>query len=398
MKTVFIVDDELLSRQSLKTSITWENYGYRLFGESSNGEQALKIISSLHPDVIITDIKMPVMDGLELLRHLKDINEPAKVIVMSCYDEFDYVREAMRLGAIDYLLKHTYEESDLVELLHKLDSIFLKEQTTGEGLKILRQEIFLKIINNNVSKDELNNYIDNDIIPELKSLYMIACFQLSSHKQHILSQQDTQSFTDYIHHSYSGQTPCQLLLLKEEGNNFSLIFAGDNQTSIASLKTEIKNILSHLYQFFESRNISWISGISCHAYSDWNDLKEAYEEAQEMLGEDTEFLGCSTKILAAVDYIKTNYSRAITLEDIAEYAGISRIYLSQSFKKETGQNISDYLIQYRLKKAKKLLLTSNLKVYTIAEMCGFGSVQYFGQIFKKMTGFSPYQFKDNLSS
>ena len=55
-------------------------------------------------------------------------------------------------------------------------------------------------------------------------------------------------------------------------------------------------------------------------------------------------------------------------------------------------------IQYRLKKAKKLLLTSNLKVYTIAEMCGFGSVQYFGQIFKKMTGFSPYQFKDNLSS
>lgn len=398
MKTVFIVDDELLSRQSLKTSITWENYGYCLCGESSNGEQALKIISSLHPDVIITDIKMPVMDGLELLRHLKDINEPAKVIVMSCYDEFDYVREAMRLGAIDYLLKHTYEESDLVELLHKLDSIFLKEQTTGEGLKILRQEIFLKIINNNVSKDELNNYIDNDIIPELKSLYMIACFQLSSHKQHILSQQDTQSFTDYIHHSYSGQTPCQLLLLKEEGNNFSLIFAGDNQTSIASLKTEIKNILSHLYQFFESQNISWISGISCHAYSDWNDLKEAYEEAQEMLGEDTEFLGCSTKILAAVDYIKTNYSRAITLEDIAEYAGISRIYLSQSFKKETGQNISDYLIQYRLKKAKKLLLTSNLKVYTIAEMCGFGSVQYFGQIFKKMTGFSPYQFKDNLSS
>ena len=398
MKTVFLVDDELLSRQSLKTSITWENYGYRLCGESSNGEQALKIISSLHPDVIITDIKMPVMDGLELLRHLKDINEPAKVIVMSCYDEFDYVREAMRLGAIDYLLKHTYEESDLVELLHKLDSIFLKEQTTGEGLKILRQEIFLKIINNNVSKDELNNYIDNDIIPELKSLYMIACFQLSSHKQHILSQQDTQSFTDYIHHSYSGQTPCQLLLLKEEGNNFSLIFAGDNQTSIASLKTEIKNILSHLYQFFESQNISWISGISCHAYSDWNDLKEAYEEAQEMLGEDTEFLGCSTKILAAVDYIKTNYSRAITLEDIAEYAGISRIYLSQSFKKETGQNISDYLIQYRLKKAKKLLLTSNLKVYTIAEMCGFGSVQYFGQIFKKMTGFSPYQFKDNLSS
>ena len=139
----------------------------------------------------------------------------------------------------------------------------------------------------------------------------------------------------------------------------------------------------------------WIAGISTHAYSHWKDLQEAYGEAYEMLGEETEFLGCSSKILSAIDYMKTNYSRAITLEDIAEYVGISRIYLSQIFKKETGINISDFLIQYRLKKAKKLLLTSNLKVYTIAEMCGFGSVQYFGQIFKKMTGFSPYQFKDN---
>lgn len=395
MKTVFIVDDELLSRQSLKTGISWEDYGYRLCGEASNGERALALISSLHPDVIITDIKMPVMDGLELLRHLKKCDEPAKVIVLSCYDEFDYVREAMRLGAIDYLLKHTYEEGDLAALLHKLDSLFIKEQTAGEGLKFLRQEIFHKIINSSLSSEEWNTYITNNVIPELKSVYMAACFQLSSAQQRSLSVQDAEAFTDYIGRSSAERSRCQLLLLKEEGNNYCLIFADGTGASIAGLKTDIKAFLSGLYQFLDSRHISWVSGISCHAYSDWKDLKEAYEDAREMLGEDMEFLGCSPKILAAVDYIKTNYSRAVTLEDIAEYAGISRIYLSQSFKKETGRNISDYLIQYRLKKAKKLLLTSNLKVYTIAEMCGFGSVQYFGQIFKKMTGFSPYQFKEN---
>ena len=71
------------------------------------------------------------------------------------------------------------------------------------------------------------------------------------------------------------------------------------------------------------------------------------------------------------------------------------MYLSQTFKKETNKNIWDYLAQYRLSKAKELLLTSNLKIYAIAELCGFGSPQYFNKIFKRLTGFSPYQFKDN---
>ena len=96
-----------------------------------------------------------------------------------------------------------------------------------------------------------------------------------------------------------------------------------------------------------------------------------------------------------VEFIRNNYARQICLEDIAEYAGVSRVYLSQIFKKETGKNISDYLVEYRLGKAKELLLNSNLKIYTIAELCGFGSAQYFNKIFKKMNGISPYQLKDN---
>lgn len=63
MKKVFIVDDELLSRQSLKSGIIWENFGYRLCGEAANGKQALELIATLRPDVVFTDIKMPVMDG-----------------------------------------------------------------------------------------------------------------------------------------------------------------------------------------------------------------------------------------------------------------------------------------------------------------------------------------------
>ena len=115
MKTVFIVDDELLSRQSLKTSITWENYGYRLCGESSNGEQALKIISSLHPDVIITDIKMPVMDGLEAARQIRASARPDRripIVALSANAFDEDTQRSLDAGMQAHLAKPV----DIIEL------------------------------------------------------------------------------------------------------------------------------------------------------------------------------------------------------------------------------------------------------------------------------------------
>ena len=273
MKKVFIVDDELLSRQSLKSGIIWENFGYRLCGEAANGKQALELIATLRPDVVFTDIKMPVMDGLELLRQLKAVQNPAKVIVLSCYDEFDYVREALRLGAVDYLLKHTCEETDLAALLKRLDSIFRKELTAGEGLRVLRQEILHKLIHNDLSDSEIHNHIINGIIPDLQSCYMTGCFQLSSSGNENLSETDAQELFRYINNCCPEAASGRLLLFREEANIYCLILTNDTQSSIADLKTDLKAVLTMVYQFFESRNISWIAGISTHAYSHWKDLQ-----------------------------------------------------------------------------------------------------------------------------
>ena len=138
-----------------------------------------------------------------------------------------------------------------------------------------------------------------------------------------------------------------------------------------------------------------LTGVTCRMFCRWEDLREAVKEAKDLTQGGEEYLACSAKVISAIEFIRNNYARQICLEDIAEYAGVSRVYLSQIFKKETGKNISDYLVEYRLGKAKELLLNSNLKIYTIAELCGFGSAQYFNKIFKKMNGISPYQLKDN---
>ena len=103
---ILIVDDDATVRIGLKTLIAWEQYGYRLVGEAANGQQAIEIVHREQPHIIITDMKMPVMDGLTLIKTLKN-EEGFSVafLVLSSYDDFELVKGAMKLGAVDYFLK-----------------------------------------------------------------------------------------------------------------------------------------------------------------------------------------------------------------------------------------------------------------------------------------------------
>ena len=118
---ILIVDDDATVRIGLKTLIAWEQYGYRLVGEAANGQQAIEIVHREQPHIIITDMKMPVMDGLTLIKTLKN-EEGFSVafLVLSSYDDFELVKGAMKLGAVDYFLKL---ELDVHMLLSCLDEV-----------------------------------------------------------------------------------------------------------------------------------------------------------------------------------------------------------------------------------------------------------------------------------
>ena len=115
---VLLVDDEPMIRFGLRSAVNWEQEGLRLAGEASNGKTALEAMSRERIDILITDIKMPVMDGIELTREAKRSNPGIKVIFVSSYNDFEYAREAVKLGVVvDYLLKPTMEPGDLVNIL-----------------------------------------------------------------------------------------------------------------------------------------------------------------------------------------------------------------------------------------------------------------------------------------
>ena len=136
---ILIVEDEFLLRQGIKNLVHWEQEGFQVVGETNNGKEALQLIESLHPHLVITDIVMPIMDGIELTGIIQERYPEIKVVVLSSYSDFEYIKSAMKNGAEDYLLKPTMNPDSLLKAVQsaasKLNlSAFQKQQTIPEQM------------------------------------------------------------------------------------------------------------------------------------------------------------------------------------------------------------------------------------------------------------------------
>lgn len=120
MFKLMIVDDELLMRIGIRSMLEWEKHGFQIVGEASNGKEAVGVALSVSPDLIISDIKMPVMDGLEMIRELSPRLPECQFVILSNFDDFQFVKEALRLGASDYLIKSEIRHEMLVEVLDRI--------------------------------------------------------------------------------------------------------------------------------------------------------------------------------------------------------------------------------------------------------------------------------------
>lgn len=134
MFKIFLVEDEFAVRERMKRNINWEEHGFVLIGEAGDGEIAYPMILEKEPDIVITDIKMPFMDGLELSRLVKASIPQVKIIILSGYDEFDYAKQAIGIGITDYLLKPIAAKK-LIESMKKVALIIEKERVQEAHLK-----------------------------------------------------------------------------------------------------------------------------------------------------------------------------------------------------------------------------------------------------------------------
>lgn len=167
MHKVLIIDDDRIIRKGLITTIPWEKYGFQIIGEAPDGEQGLKIIEECHPHIVISDIKMPFMDGLDMAHIIRERYPTIKVILLTGYNDFNYAHKAIKVRAFDYLLKPIDKEI-LLEKVQKAavewDEENKAQRRISEANPFYRQTFFKKILEHHGAEDE------EDLLQEARSL------------------------------------------------------------------------------------------------------------------------------------------------------------------------------------------------------------------------------------
>ncbi len=166
MIKVFLVEDEIIIREAIHKMIPWAEYGFELIGEAKDGEMALPLIKKSKPDVLITDIKMPFMDGLTLSRLVKKDLPNTKIIIISGYDDFDYARQAITLGIEQYLLK-PISKDEFLEVLEGIRSKYEKENE--QKLYYQKFENEIKAYEKNAQRDFFELLVSEDV--DLQRIY-----------------------------------------------------------------------------------------------------------------------------------------------------------------------------------------------------------------------------------
>ncbi|MFC5702699.1 response regulator [Cohnella faecalis] len=164
MWKVLLVEDEMFVRESIKMIVNWEELGFTILGEANNGEEALQLLKDKHFDLVITDIKMPVMDGVELLKQARELDLNCKFIMLSCLNEFEYVRQALEFGASNYILKLSMSITSLVESLTKIKAELEEHsQYSDQKINLFYQQIWGKITDADHDEHEVVPFIIHEL-------------------------------------------------------------------------------------------------------------------------------------------------------------------------------------------------------------------------------------------
>lgn len=173
MGKVMIVDDELLVRVGLRSTISWQKYGFTIVADAANGQEAIQKFNATDPDILITDIRMPGMDGIELIKILKQKKPKLKTVILTNYDDFAYTQEALKLGADEYLLKSTLDNQTLLPILKRLWSKVQQESVEDQRLEKLQKQALLglfllkKHFVESLINDELDEQVYHDFLQDL---------------------------------------------------------------------------------------------------------------------------------------------------------------------------------------------------------------------------------------
>lgn len=488
---IVIVEDEIKIRNGLSRLLS-AHENTEVVGKAKNGREGIELIEELRPDLVVTDIQMPEMNGLDMLDELKEKGIKCHSIILTGYAEFDYARRAVSAGADDYLLKPiTVDDVERVlltinkkigveaaqldadpaiylrtliagtlelsmENIQKINRVFGIHD--GESMWLLYGRFPEKIV-----EDELGARFDDSLAmtsldesnglcllyrqavnsEEMAAMIKRRISVISSAKNSIWtlgeltdisnltsklddlrknilyamalgdisvitkSDYEQKEFPDYPYSSEM-EKEIEKILMTGDGEVFekwcndftdTLKKGRYNPFSVRVAVSNISNYIMQLASRMWTRKLKPLADVDAPLkISRALLLREMLEPLKEqvriiLLRENERENIRNYTLLKAISYIREHYQEKISQEEVADYLAITPEYLSTLFHREMNINFSAFVNEFRVSHAKRLLKTTDLKIYEVAEKVGFSDTKYFNKVFKDIEGISPKEFK-----
>ncbi len=367
---VLLVEDESIVRRFIISLIDWEAHGFEVAGEAANGEEAWTILESEPIDIVLTDIRMPVLSGFELIERMSNRGLVCEVVILSSYDDFEYVRTALKMNVSDYVHKATISEEELLGCLNKAKADWSKRReqelalagrTAGPALS-RRGSVAVSLLK--LALDDDSDKRELALLSEGLSLW-------------------NEPFQAALAHMPADEGAAAA---KEDGSALAFAYGG---CRIVAGREGFETLAAGLSAEALVRHERPVS------FSEWpGAFASMRRKLTERLEELRQAKTLHLTIRRAVEYLQAHYMDELSMETLCEKVHMSPAYFSRLFQKETGVTFTAYLTNLRLREAKRLLTHTDYPVYEIAERAGYRNTRYFMKLFKESVGFTPTVYRE----
>ena len=421
MLRILLVDDEPLVLIGLQGMLEWEKLGYTICATARNGKQALELIEKEKPDIVVADVKMPVMDGLSLARTCHERGPLPAFIMLTSFEEFDYVRQAMGAGVVDYLVKLELTPENLKAALARAAERVKKERALqgempvqpdlAQSMRGYQDRFFVRLYAGLFKEEEELTQPLQHLEKDLTSdAYLVASCELCAASTSLTpAQQLKLSFScgRMLENTLQNYLPCYVTGCDAMRSNVLFCLTAVQSANYrAVLRPLLEKASQILYNYFTVR-LLWAVGRPTNSLlglarrcRENEHLRPLLNEANPIqfaeVSEGDATAGKMQVVAQVQEYIREHLSEKLTLADVAAVFNFSPNYLSQLFGKYGDAGFVEYITETRIAAAKEMLEQGDLKVYEIAEKLGFESSFYFSKVFKKVTGLSPREYQQSL--
>ena len=426
MYKVLLVDDEYMITEGLKSLIPFDKWDMEVVATANHADDALDYVREHPVDIVISDVNMPDKTGLEMIQEMKDLLPDAYYILLSGYLEFDYVKKAMNLNVVDYLVKPV----DKIELERLLEKIASQLGEKSHEPEILSQQLDEEAFKAHLSQKE-NWWIG--LSKEKQGNFVIPYYVLGQDWQIVLANQEFEGLLvmpfeapyqanfekwkrdiektlfygsvnlDQSESLFSYYEPIYRVII--QGNLQQIIeeltllekIVLENTPRVSITKQLFTQFVMDVFHLFEHLKADDMTDIvkNIHAITTFEDLVAYTKETL------TSFFGqyrMNENVVSVLEVIGRDYKKELSLKDISKDLFINPVYLGQLIKKETNSTFAELLNKQRIKAAQQLLLSTNDSIEDICYTVGYSNVGYFYKVFRKLCGKSPKAYRKQVEA